>query len=454
MKTFKVLFLLIFISGMVISCGDDDANTTVSVPLIESMSIQGGENIKLRDSIYFNAKLSDAARPLSTLEVELLANDIVISSKSIRTKGNSVSLENISLFVPFASNIATGDELKVNFTLINVDGGEAKAQKTIKAIRPELAETLYLILSDKSVIELYANEKKPDSYESEEGIYPNTFNAKIATAKDLADAEYIWNAGVDDNVAAIGDRFGADVKFSYTSWLVKKIIFNAFSFTFDVEGLKLDVRINDVQMMASGEYFYASVDFAKDVEVEIQGIDNIEQAYNRDFFEYNPGTGKCKFIGESGKWDVYYSSTYNYVWINRMSDVAPATYWIIGQGFSSTPKWYGAFNSIGWDLEDIKQLAYMYPMGSNKYRATIYLSSIHDWGGFDIQVFGKRMWGAEAAIFADDRFTGDKEGMFAGGALLDNILMSDGFVSGYYRLTLDLSEGLENAWMNFEKLSE
>ena len=186
MKTFKILFLLIFISAIFVSCSDNDDSSTIVVPVIESLAIKGNENIKLGDSIYFDAKVSDAVRPLSTLEVELVANDVVISSKSIRTKGNSVSLDNISLFVPFTSNIATGDELKVNFTLINVDGGETKEQKTLKAIRPELPETLYLILSDKSVIELHAKENTPYIYESEEGGYPSTFSTKIATSEDPA----------------------------------------------------------------------------------------------------------------------------------------------------------------------------------------------------------------------------------------------------------------------------
>ncbi len=452
MKTFKILFLLIVISGVVISCGDDDNdNTSVPIPVIESLSIQGGESITLRDSIYFDVKLSDAVRPLSTLEVELIANDVVISSKSIRTKGNSVSLEDISLFVPFVSNIATGDELKVNFTLINVDGGEAKEQKIIKAIRPELPETLYLILSDKSVIKLYANEENPYIYESEEGGYPSSFSTKISTAEELADAEYVWNAGIDDNVAVIGDRFGTDVKFSYNNWLVKKIIFDAFSFTFDIEGLRLVIKINDVQMIASGDYLYASVDFTKNTEFEIQGIDNIEEAYNRDFFEYNPETGKCKFIGESGKWDVYYSLTYNYIWINRMADVAPTTYWIIGSGHTSVPRWYSDFNDMGWNLDDVKQLAYMKPLGANKYQASIYLSDQVPWG-FDIQVYSNRTWSANFAVFADDRFTGDKDGMRAAGGSMADIVMSDGFVPGFYRLTLDISDGLENAKMNFEKL--
>lgn len=452
MKTFKILFLLIFISGILASCSDNDDSSTIVVPVIESLVIKGNENIKLGDSIYFDVKLSDAIRPLSTLEVELVANDVVISSKSIRTKGNSVSLDNISLFVPFTSNIATSDELKVNFTLINVDGGETKEQKILKAIRPELPETLYLILSDKSVIELHAKENTPYIYESVDGGYPSTFSAKIATSEDLAQAEYVWNAGVDDNIAAIGDRFGSDIKFSYSNWLVKKIIFDAFSFNFDIEGLRLVIMVNDVQMTASGNYLYSSVDFTKGQKFSISGIDNIEQAYNRDFFEYSPETKTCKFIGESGKWDVYYSLEYNYIWVNRMADVAPATYWIIGHGFSSSSSWYSAFNSIGWDLDDVKQLAYMRPLEPNKYQATVYLSDQHDWGGFDIQIFSDRTWDAKFAVFSNDLLSGDASGVSAAGGSMADLVGGEGFVPGYYCITLDISDGLDKSKVDFKRL--
>lgn len=452
MKTFKILFLLIFISAIFVSCSDNDESSTIVVPVIESLAIKGNENIKLGDSIYFDAKVSDAVRPLSTLEVELVANDVVISSKSIRTKGNSVSLDNISLFVPFTSNIATGDELKVNFTLINVDGGETKEQKTLKAIRPELPETLYLILSDKSVIELHAKENTPYIYESEEGGYPSTFSTKIATSEDPAQANYVWNAGIDDNVASVGDRFGSDIKFSYSNWLVKKIIFDAFSFNFDIEGLRLVIKVNNVQMMASGNYLYASVDFTKGQEFSISGIDNIEQAYNRDFFEYNAETKTYKFIGESGKWDVYYSLEYNYIWVNRMTDVAPATYWIIGHGFSSSPTWNSAFNSIGWDLNDVKQLAYMRLLEPNKYQATVYLSDQHDWGGFDIQMFSNRTEHAQFAVFSKDLLSGDISGVSVGGDNMADLVGKKGFSTGYYRITLDVSDGLNKSKVDFKRL--
>ncbi|MGV8092933.1 MAG: DUF5016 domain-containing protein [Mangrovibacterium sp.] len=453
MKTHKILGLFIVFAGFLVSCSDDDGDTTISLPSIESLAIEGDETILLSDSLYFNAKVSDNIRPLSTLEVEVIANEEVISSKSIRTKGNSVELEHEAIAVPFLPDIETGDDLTVNFTLINVDGGEAKEQKTLKAKRPELPGSLYLILSDKSVIELKANGENPYVYESEEGTYASTFNTKIATAQDPEDAEYVWNAGREDNLAAIGDRFGTDIKFAFSNWLVKKIFFNALTFRFDIEGINLIVKLKGIQLAAAGDYLYASIDFEKDEEFEITGIEDLEGAFNRDFFEYDPGTGKCKFIGESGKWDIYYSLSYNYIWVNRMSDVAPAAYWIIGAGLSSSPRWHSDFNSIGWDLDDVKQVAYMKPLGSGKYQATIYLSDQVPWG-FDIQIFSNRTWNAQFAVFADDRLTGDSTGMHAAGGSMTDIVMGDGFIPGYYRLTMDLSGGLDQAKVEFERISQ
>ncbi|MDR0507314.1 MAG: DUF5016 domain-containing protein [Dysgonamonadaceae bacterium] len=447
MKILK-LFIMVILAGIIVSCSEDENNSTVSIPVIESLNIQ--ENtIQLGDSIYFDAKLTDAACPLSTLEVELTLNNVVLNRKSIRTKGNSVKLENTSLFVPFLPNIATGDEFKVNFTLINVDGNETKEQKTIRAVRPDLPETLYLVLSDKSVIELYANPEDPYIYKSTESNYPSMFSAKIATSEDLAEAEYIWNAGANDNTAAIGDRFGSDAKFSYNDWMVKKIIFDAFSFTFDKEGSNLVVKINDIRLVASGDYLYTNIELIKGNEYEIQGIENLQQAYNRDFFEYNQGTGKCKFIGESGKWDVYYSLAYNYLWINRMSDIAPAAYWIIGAGLSSAPRWHTDFNSLGWSLNDVKQIAYMRSLGSGKYQACVYLSEQVAWG-FDIQISGNRGW--NVINYTEDSLTGDTEGIIVHPRTMADIVMGDGYIPGYFRITLDTSQGMDKIKVNLERL--
>jgi hypothetical protein len=104
-------------------------------------------------------------------------------------------------------------------------------------------------------------------------------------------------------------------------------------------------------------------------------------------------------------------------------------------------------------LDDVKQVAYMKPLGSDKYQATIYLSDQVPWG-FDIQIFSNRTWNAQFAVFADDRLTGDSTGMHAAGGSMADIVMGDGFIPGYYRLTMDLSGGLDQAKVEFKRISQ
>lgn len=210
-------------------------------------------------------------------------------------------------------------------------------------------------------------------------------------------------------------------------------------------------KIKNTTLSSSGSYYYASINFTKNEEVVISGINDIDKAYNRDFFEYNAATGKYKFTGNSGNWDVYYSTELNYIWVTRMNDIAPATYWIVGCGFSSIPRWYTAFNTLGWDMNDVKQLAYMKYLGNNKYQATIYLSDQTEWG-FDIKMHSNRTWDANYAVFANNRITGDKKGIKVAGANNADIVMDSNFTPGYFRLTLDISGGLSKAKVNLEKL--
>ena len=93
----------------------------------------------------------------------------------------------------------------------------------------------------------------------------------------------------------------------------------------------------------------------------------------------------------------------------------------------------------------------MKPIEANKYQASIYLSDQVPWG-FDIQIYSNRTWKANFAVFANDRLTGDIEGFLAAGRNMADLVMSDGFVPGYYRLTLDITDGLAKAKVHIERL--
>jgi hypothetical protein len=201
---------------------------------------------------------------------------------------------------------------------------------------------------------------------------------------------------------------------------------------------------------------YSQVSFTKDEEFLITGIEasEIAAAYNRDFFNYDAGT--LTFTGETGVWDVFYSSRYHYFWVAKMNDNFPAAFWLIGNGFTCAPQWHSDFNDGGvfyGYAGDIRQLAYMKPLGDNQYQATIYIALSHSWGDVEIQLIPER---TETARLAFPTLTGNNTGL---SAMLWGIY-TDGnksFIPGYFRVTLDvsnvnLSDGT-GAVVNFEKLN-
>jgi len=168
-----------------------------------------------------------------------------------------------------------------------------------------------------------------------------------------------------------------------------------------------------------------------DEEITTIGIDRstFGTAYNRDFMSYDTGTGNITFIGETGEWDVYYSSMYNYFWVARMSDVAPACYWIVGAGFACPPVWHSDFNSGGWSTSNMRQMAYMRSIGDGKYQATIYIGV----GGFDFCVYANRAWGGQ---IYEPTLTGPP-GIILHAGTKGDLVEGDGFVPGYFRFTFD-----------------
>ena len=253
-----------------------------------------------------------------------------------------------------------------------------------------------------------------------------------------------------------------------TAGVVEAVDYGAATITVTLEGnpsIKAEVPVSvsrgipvvDVStFVESGipNVLQSQVSFTKDEEFLITGIDasEIAAAYNRDFFDYNAGT--LTFTGETGTWDVFYSSRYHYFWVARMSDNYPTTLWIFGNGFSCPPVWHSDFNNISGNDGDVRQLAYMKPLGNSQYQATIYISNTHSWGDAEIEIRSIRT--SSAQRLSSPTLTGDYTGLssMAWGIFYNG---NANFVPGYFRLTVDVSNAdLSNgtgAVVNFEKLN-
>jgi len=185
----------------------------------------------------------------------------------------------------------------------------------------------------------------------------------------------------------------------------------------------------------------------------MSGFEDVEHAYNRDFFSYNPDNGKFTFLRKSGTWEIYYSSKFNYIWVARMSDTAPTCFWLVGHGFTCAPVWNEAYNSGGWNLEDISQLGYIVPIGEQKYQTTVYLSNTHEWESFEIEIYSDLQWNKDKGMeLQAGSLSGDTDGIEISAS--NGITSGDGFVPGYYRLTFDTSQGVGKETLHIERLSD
>ena len=441
------------------SCSEEDGRVTYpySCPEISELQFSTTDQTPAADSLYFSVKIHDPQTPLSTLEVKLMTGETLVSLQSIRTKGTDVSIVEKGIYIPFEAGLEENQEAKVILTAINVEGSEVTQTFDFHITRPQIPEVLYLHYNGE-VVEMNRSEDNPYLYltevsDLEEG-YPMELSGKISTAASLDDAKLIWGAAEASNTAVLIEASGPSFAFDYRDWFVEQITFNVMTFELGVVGYQKNLKIKETELIASEGFFRAQISFTQGEEFEMSGFEDVEHAYNRDFFSYNPDNGKFTFLRKSGTWEIYYSSKYNYIWVARMGDTAPTCFWLIGHGFTCAPVWNEAYNSGGWNLEDISQLGYIVPIGEQKYQTTVYLSNTHEWESFEIEIYSGLEWDNkdQGMLLQEGSLSGDTDGIELSAS--NGITSGDGFVPGYYRLTFDVSQGVGKETLHIERLSD
>ncbi len=425
-----------------------------SCPEMSGFSISIDGQMTTGNSLYFSVNISDPLTPLSTLEVAIVSGEEEVYSESIRTKGMSVDIDNHEIYLPFEAGQEDNRSCQLSLTAINVEGSEQTITYDFVLKRPSIPSTLYLHYND-IVIPMTQQTDNPYEYATEVGEYPETFTGRISTSSDLSSSEFIWGYCEDeDNMTELISETGAGFSFNYTGWEVEQVVFNVQTFRVTAVGTYQVLTIKGVELSSSGGIYSAVIAFDKGETVEMTGFDDLEGAYNRDFFEYDAQTGTCTFIQESGEWEVYYSPTYNYIWVARMDDVAPDAFWLVGHGFIEAPVWPADdpyFTDDGWDTESILHLGYIVKIGENKYQTTIYMTNQHAWDTFEIEIYSDREWGKDdGMLLQEGSITGDSEGIIV--SVSDGFTSDDDFVPGYFRLTFDTSGGVGHETMNVERL--
>lgn len=430
-----------------------------SVPTIDYIeTIDAVKELTVPGKVGFNVSVKDQVRPLSTLEIEVLINDIVVQSKSIRTKSNSAVVENEIMDIPFVKDMDVVEDVVVRFTSINIDGDNTVKDVVIKAKRPQLPSTLYYLLEGGSVIELINTAAQPTVYKSAAGIYESKISGKIATEAVLADADLIWGKGRYESESAITTSAGDDIEFDYTGMIVKQIVFDAQTFLIDVVGdVATKITLNPRSDANDEEMKSAVVSLKKGQFLEINGV-NMDTNFNPDFFNHSASSKIYEFLGEDGDWEIIYSPRYKGLWVTRLQDEAPDNYWVVGHGFTTATTWHDDYKSIGWDLDDFKQVAYGRKIATDTYQATIFVSNEHDWGSFEFQFYSNRTWDAIPAEFTSAALLGDTQGFSIGAPIAGkpgksiSITNAAGFIPGYYKFVLNLTKGADQATVHITKV--
>ncbi len=452
------LWLLGLTVCWMVSCSEEDGRVKYpySCPEISGLQFSTGDKTPAADSLYFSMKIHDPKTPLSTLEVKLIVDETLISSQSIRIKETDASIVEKGIYIPFAAGLGENQKAKVILTAINVEGNEAIQTFDFHIARPQIPEVLYLHYNG-VVVEMTQSADNPYLYVTEasasEDGYPVELAGKISTAESPEDAKLIWGASEASNTAILIEASGPGFAFDYRDWFIERITFNVMTFKLGVIGFRKNLRIKETELIANKGFFRAQIGFTRGEEFEMSGFEDMEHAYNRDFFSYNPDNGKFTFLRESGVWEIYYSSKYNYMWVTRMSDVAPACFWLVGHGFTCAPVWNEAYNSGGWNLEDISRLGYIVPVGEQKFQATVYLSNTHEWKSFEVEIYSDLSWSKDKGMLLQTgSLSGDTEGIKI--SVSNGITSDNGFVPGYYRLTFDTSQGVGKETLHIERLSD
>lgn len=398
------------------------------------------EELNVPGTLDFTLTVTDETVDLSTLEVSVsLGGTDILASKSIRTPGRESHIEE-SLDIPFAAGMEDGSKLVAAFEAINVDGEKVKKIEQVRLVRPQLPETLYMTIGE-TVLELVRDSGNPSLYVSTEGDYESIAGAVISTDPDLSEAEFIWGASGKDNVGAIcGFSEVEEISVSYPSVLVRRYTFDVIDFTVGAEGVELSVSVNGTRLEAAAGMLYASVEFVKDAEVEISGIENLGDAWNRDFFS-RAEDGKLTFLRESGVYDVYFSPRYNYIWIVKGEAVDPECLWIIGHGFTSAPVWHEDFGYGGWESSPVTRTGYAVKTDAGIYQASLFLSDRHEWASFEFEIYSDRSE-EPGKNHTFESLSGFTKGIRLSGASdgKPGLTSDTGFQPGYYTIVFDTNK--------------
>ena len=425
----KITYILLAGALLMTSCREKEPAfiTTDKGPVqtvtCDASALMGGQ-------FHFSVDLKDDIA-LSTLKVELLFDESVVASTTIRTKEEG-TYEDI-LEVPFYKDVPDG-VATARFTSQNIQFGMTTEDKDVSVSRPDFA---YLTLKAADGTE-YKMEKKEKYVYAVTGNFPAAVDAYIETAPFASDNRTLsfgYDAtGVNlDGAKAIPFSNGVagdyEISFNTKTWEAAPFI---------------KLEINGVEaVMADKDIYTAVINIKKGDAVAITGY---EPGF--DDFTFDPDyIADGKFAAVDGLYRFSIRMADKWVLVERMaSQDALATLgsdghgavWIIGDKCFGKP----AIFPYGWNTDFAVCMA---EVESQVFQATLVGGFQLSTDNINIKFFHQKGWGGE---FKKENYASIESEYLAIPNDDGNIRLAEGVtleLGGIYVLRLDLTGGLNAA---------
>jgi hypothetical protein len=450
MKNLINAVLIVLLTGCLTACKDDRILVTYpeSHPVFDLAQVEEA-TITYGDSITLNVSVSDDGTPLSTLEIMVVVNNEIVTSESVRTKGNSSDVSR-KYYVPFVANRPDNEPVKVYLSSVNVDGYTTDTiLSATTANRPEIND-IWLVPTVGKSARLTLIDEENLIYYAEGLAFGNTMTCRLATKVDKffkVDWTGLVFGKTDDGIGLI-DQDGDPLVITDESLVgISKFTFDALKFTVEAGGkllepvTSLDID-NDlsVMVMASENFMGGNVYFGEGLEVTFTGLTNLPNSLPPDYFEVT-GENTAVFLGNTAIYKAYYYIDGNYLYVEPQPDVIyPEAMWVCGTGFGRPSTPYEITSSWNWNTPF--DYAPCRLVSTGVYQLTIYGKNTDDegdgFGSFDFKFFFKRGWWDAAheidaaqytltAPFFGRTDTGNTGNVNAGGTAFE----------GVFRITLD-----------------
>jgi hypothetical protein len=461
MKNIIKLLLLISVSTAFWACTNQDivVRYPSSTPKIDTALVAESQ-ITYGDSIHIKVVVSDKIAPLSTLVLRVVCNGDIVNSETIRTKGNSASI-NRTYRVPFVANRPDNEPIKIYLTETNVSGDKKDSiVSTTIAHRPAYTD-LWMVPDGGKGIKMTLIDPVNLIYHVSGLTFGTTLAFRIASKVKTGfnKEDYtglVWGA-VGTGIGLI-DITGKSFSITDATLVgISEFTFDAMKFTATVGGKLLlpvttldvnaDLISNPSSLLGTTAALFrgGNVYFGQGVEVTFTGITgNLANSISPDYFQVT-GTNKAIFLGTTGLYKAYFYTPTGYLYIEpQPTAVYPDVLWICGVGFGRPQSPYTTTASWNWntplDYAPCRQIS------SGVYQVTVYCentattSTTSAIGTLNFKFFDFRGWNNGEEKSTDYTVSAPLAPSSEAGNVGNTVGLSSNPFSGVYRITLNKND--------------